>query len=169
VLGKDYRGQMCSVARALEVIGERWTLLIVRDALLGMSRFSEFQRSLGIARNVLADRLERLVGAGLMERRQEGGAGHPEYVLTDKGRRLEPTIFQLMRWGDEFYVAPGGPPRIAVHKGCGGLVDHELECGRCGARVRYGDFEIQSSGTPARVSTPATRSSPSGVRAATSR
>jgi DNA-binding HxlR family transcriptional regulator len=166
VLGREYRGQMCSVARALEVIGERWTLLIVRDALLGITRFSEFQRSLGIAKNVLADRLDSLVREGVLERR---GAGHPEYVLTDKGRRLEPTIFQLMMWGDDFYVAPGGPPRTAIHKECGGIVDHELECGRCGARVRYRDFEIQSSGTPARVSAPASRSRASGVRPATRR
>jgi DNA-binding HxlR family transcriptional regulator len=166
MLGRDYRGQFCSVARALEVIGERWTLLIVRDALLGLTRFSEFQRSLGIAKNVLADRLECLVREGVLERR---GSGHPEYVLTDKGRRLEPTIFQLMNWGDDFYVARTGPPRFAVHKECGGRVDHELECGRCGARVRYGDFEIQSAGTPAAVSAPASRSSASGVRAATRR
>jgi DNA-binding HxlR family transcriptional regulator len=166
VLGKDYRGQLCSVARALEVIGERWTLLIVRDALLGLTRFSEFQRSLGIARNVLADRLERLVREGVLERR---GSGHPEYVLTDKGRRLEPTIFQLMNWGDEFYVAPTGPPRVAVHRECGGRVDHELECERCGARVRYADFEVQSAGTPAAVSAPASRFSASGLRPATRR
>jgi DNA-binding HxlR family transcriptional regulator len=169
VLGKQYRGQMCSVARALEVIGERWTLLIVRDALLGTTRFSEFQRSLGIARNVLADRLDRLVREGVLDRRRPGRAGHPEYVLTDKGRRLEPTIFQLMKWGDDFYVAAAGPPRTAVHKECGGIVDHELECSRCGVRVRYSDFEIQSSGTPALVSARASRSRASGVRPATSR
>jgi DNA-binding HxlR family transcriptional regulator len=139
VLGKDYQGQLCSVARALEVVGERWTLLIVRDALLGTTRFSEFQRSLGIAKNVLADRLDSLVREGVLERR---GSGRPEYVLTEKGRRLEPTIFQLMSWGDEFYVAPGGPPRIAVHKDCGGHVDHELECDRCGERVHWDDVEI---------------------------
>jgi DNA-binding HxlR family transcriptional regulator len=170
VLGKEYRGQMCSVARALEVIGERWTLLIVRDALLGITRFSEFERSLGIAKNVLAERLDCLVREGVMERR---GAGHPEYVLTDKGRRLEPTIFQLMKWGDDFYVAASGPPRVAVHKECGGIVDHELECGRCGVHVRHRDFEIQSavnsSGTPARVSARASRSRASGVRPATRR
>jgi DNA-binding HxlR family transcriptional regulator len=169
VLGREYRGQMCSVARALEVIGERWTLLIVRDALLGKTRFSEFQRSLGIAKNVLADRLECLVREGVLERRRPGEAAHPEYVLTDKGRRLEPTIFQLMKWGDDFYVAAAGPPRIAVHKDCGGIVDHELECGRCRVRVRYRDFEIQSSGTPALVSARASRSRASGVRPATRR
>jgi DNA-binding HxlR family transcriptional regulator len=163
VLGKDYRNQMCSVARALEVIGERWTLLIVRDALLGKTRFSEFQRSLGIAKNVLTDRLDRLVAEGVLERRGR------DYVLTDKGRRLEPTIFQLMTWGDEFYVAPSGPPRVAVHRDCGGRIDHELTCERCGARVLHGEFEIQSSGTPALVSARASRSSASGVRPATTR
>jgi DNA-binding HxlR family transcriptional regulator len=143
VLGKDYTGQRCSVARALEVVGERWTLLIVRDALLGLSRFSEFQRSLGIAKNVLADRLEGLVAAGVLERRQDRGSGHAEYRLTTRGRRLEPAILQLMHWGDEFYAAPGGPPRVAVHAGCGGRVDHELECHGCGARVRYADIEVE--------------------------
>jgi DNA-binding HxlR family transcriptional regulator len=163
MLGKDYRNQYCSVARALEVIGERWTLLIVRDALLGITRFSEFERSLGIAKNVLAERLDRLVAEGVLERRGR------EYVLTGKGRRLEPTIFQLMTWGDDFYVAPTGPPRVAIHHDCGGRVDHELTCERCGAHVRYGEFAIQSSGTPALVSAPASRSSASGVRPATTR
>jgi DNA-binding HxlR family transcriptional regulator len=143
VLGRDYAGQRCSVARALEVVGERWTLLIVRDALLGVSRFSEFQRSLGIARNVLADRLESLVQAGVLERRQDHASGHPDYLLTPRGRALEPVILQLMHWGDELHAAPSGPPRIAAHAGCGGRVDHELECRRCGARVRYRDIEVR--------------------------
>jgi DNA-binding HxlR family transcriptional regulator len=142
VLGKDYGNQVCSAARALGVVGERWTLLIVRDALLGMSRFSEFQRSLGIARNILADRLETLVREGVLERQRADGAGHPEYILTEKGRRLEPVVFQLMKWGDEFYAGPVGPPRLALHVGCGGRVDHELACGRCRERVRYRDVEI---------------------------
>jgi DNA-binding HxlR family transcriptional regulator len=142
MLRSDYRGQVCSVARALEIIGERWSLLIVRDALMGMTRFSQFQRSIGIARNVLADRLECLVRAGVLERRRHGSA-HPEYVLTDKGRRLEPTILQLMKWGDAFYVAPGGPPRLTVHRDCGGEVDHELVCDRCASHVRYADIEVE--------------------------
>jgi DNA-binding HxlR family transcriptional regulator len=142
LLGKDYSDQVCSAARALGVVGERWTLLIVRDALLGISRFSEFQRSLGISRNVLADRLDTLVREGVLERRQAQPSSHPDYVLTDKGLRLEPVVFQLMKWGDEFYAGPAGPPRLALHVGCGGQVDHELGCGRCAERVRYRDVEI---------------------------
>ena len=101
VLKRDYEDQNCSVARALEVVGERWTLLIIRDAFLGVSRFDEFQKSLGIARNVLANRLDRLVAEGILERVRY--SEHPEryeYVLTDKGRELRLALAGLRQWGD---------------------------------------------------------------------
>jgi DNA-binding HxlR family transcriptional regulator len=144
MLGKDYRGQICSAARALEIVGDRWTLLVVRDALLGRSRFSEFERSLGVAKNVLADRLDRLVREGVLDRRAGETSGHPEYLVTEKGRRLEAVLHQLMKWGDEYYPSADGPPRIAAHKGCDGNIDHELVCDRCGAQVRFSDFEIRA-------------------------
>ncbi len=102
MLKRDYDGQACSVARALELVGERWTLLIVRDAFLGLRRFDDFQRSLGIARNVLAARLTRLVQEGVFER--VAYSDHPprhEYRLTPKGRDLQLALTALRQWGDE--------------------------------------------------------------------
>jgi DNA-binding HxlR family transcriptional regulator len=103
VLKRDYEGQNCSIARALEVVGERWTLLLVRDAFLGVRRFDEFQERLGIARNVLADRLNRLVDEGILERvRYNERPERFEYRLTRKGRDLVPALVSLRQWGDKY-------------------------------------------------------------------
>jgi len=108
VLGRLYANQNCSAASALELVGERWSLLILRDAMFaGCARFSEFQHSLGIATNVLAKRLEDFVAAGLMEHRPPQAAGEPaEYGLTQKGLELKPVIIALTAWGDK-WVRPG--------------------------------------------------------------
>jgi DNA-binding HxlR family transcriptional regulator len=99
---RGYAGQNCSIARTLEIVGERWTLLIVRDAFRGIARFDDFQQSLGIARNVLADRLGRLTDAGILERvPQPGRPDRPEYRLTPKGRDLRVALAALRQWGDE--------------------------------------------------------------------
>jgi DNA-binding HxlR family transcriptional regulator len=112
MLGRGYEGQNCSVARALELVGERWTLLIVRDAFLGRRRFEEFQESLGIARNILADRLQKLVDHGIFERvRYQERPERYAYELTDKGRDLRVPLLALMQWGDR-YLSPT-PPRLA--------------------------------------------------------
>jgi DNA-binding HxlR family transcriptional regulator len=115
MLNRDYEGQNCSIARALEVVGERWTLLIIRDLLLGLHRFDELQESLGIARNVLTDRLNRLVEEGVLERvlyseRPE----RYEYHLTKKGLDLNIALTALRQWGDE-YVSDK-PPRLQLRK-----------------------------------------------------
>jgi DNA-binding HxlR family transcriptional regulator len=111
VLKRDYQGQNCSIARALEVVGERWTLLIVRDAFLGLQRFDEFQESLGIARNVLADRLNRLVAEGILERaRYSERPERFEYRLTPKGRELNIALAGLRQWGDKHLSEK--PPRV---------------------------------------------------------
>ena len=103
MLKRDYDGQDCSIARALEVLGERWTLLIVRDAFLGLRRFEEFQASLGIARNVLTDRLNRLVEEGILERvRYSERPERYEYRLTSKGRDLQIALAGLRQWGDKY-------------------------------------------------------------------
>jgi DNA-binding HxlR family transcriptional regulator len=102
MLKRDYEGQNCSIARALEVVGERWTLLIVRDAILGVRRFEEFQESLGIARNVLTERLNRLVEEGILERvRYSERPERFEYRLTNKGRDLNISLVGLRQWGDK--------------------------------------------------------------------
>jgi DNA-binding HxlR family transcriptional regulator len=143
MLKRTYDGQVCSIARTLETVGERWTLLILRDAFLGVRRFDDFQRSLGVARNVLSDRLERLVDAGVLERRpyQERPPRY-EYRLTDKGRDLFPVIFGLMRWGDK-HAAPDGPPRIMLHRDCGGSIDDHRVCTKCGQALEARDVEAR--------------------------
>ncbi|WDZ83319.1 winged helix-turn-helix transcriptional regulator [Micromonospora cathayae] len=124
--------QACSIARALDVIGERWTLLIVRDALLGITRFDGFLRSLGISRNILADRLNTLVGAGVLDRvpYQDRPLRH-EYHLTDRGRELVPVVLALMQWGDRHLAGSAGPPRLAEHEDCGGPARAEVTCADC--------------------------------------
>jgi len=133
MLRRIYDNQICSIARTLEVVGERWTLLIIRDAFLGLRRFDEFQHSLGIARNVLSDRLNRLVDYGILERvRYQLRPDRFEYQLTDRGRDLQIALFALMHWGDRHLTAEAGPPRITEHAGCGGRVIEQLACSRCG-------------------------------------
>jgi DNA-binding HxlR family transcriptional regulator len=115
MLKRDYDGQNCSVARALELVGERWTLLIIRDAFLGVSRFEQFQESLGIARNVLTDRLCRLVDEGILERvRYSERPERYEYLLTQKGRDLNLAITTLRQWGDKYLSEK--PPRLLRRK-----------------------------------------------------
>jgi DNA-binding HxlR family transcriptional regulator len=143
VLQRNYPDEVCSIARSLEVIGERWTLLILRDAVLGSERFEEFQDSLGIASNVLTNRLKLLCDEGVLERLpDEKRPGRPRYVLTDKGRELAPALVVLMKWGDRHYPTPGGPPRLTVHAGCGGDVGADFRCERCGQHVDGGEIEL---------------------------
>ena len=115
MLKRDYEGQNCSIARALEIVGERWTLLIIRDAFLGRRRFEEFQESLGIARNVLTDRLNRLVEEGILERvRYSERPERFEYRLTPKGRDLQIALAGLRQWGDKYLSEK--PPRLLRRK-----------------------------------------------------
>ena len=115
MLKRDYEGQNCSIARALEVVGERWTLLIVRDVFLGLRRFDQLQENLGIARNVLADRLNRLVEEGILERvRYSERPERYEYLLTDKGRELNIALTALRQWGDTYLSEE--PPRLLRRK-----------------------------------------------------
>ena len=133
MLHRDYPGLDCSVAKALEVIGERWSLLIVRAVMHGNRRFGEIQESLGIARNVLSARLQRLVDEEILERRayQESPPRY-EYFLTDKGLDLWPALIALLNWGDRYSPSPEGPRRLIVHKECGGTVSERGICESCG-------------------------------------
>jgi DNA-binding HxlR family transcriptional regulator len=140
MLHNDYENQSCSIAGALEVVGERWSLLIVRDILLGLRRFDEIQSDLGIARNVLQTRLTRLQENGVIERvpYQQRPLRH-EYRLTEKGLDLWPMIVALMKWGDRYATPEGGPAVLIEHRGCGGAVDEHRICERCGARLKARD------------------------------
>src|SRR3954468_3219018 len=143
MLGKAYESEVCSIARALEVIGERWSLLIIRNALFaGSTRYSEFQRSLGIASNILQNRLDGFVAAGLMRRHRYSEQPELyEYLLTDKGRSLAPSLIALTEWGDR-WAAPDGPPVLYRHAACGSEVSHQVVCATCG-RLE-GPAEVQA-------------------------
>lgn len=139
MLGRDYSDQNCSVARALEVVGERWTLLIVRDAFLGVTRFDRFARKLGIGESVLARRLQTLCDAGVLERRPYR-PGRYDYVLTDRGRGLWPVVHGLLSWGDANF-SPSGAPVLTRHDGCGGALGQGSRCEACGETVGPDDVE----------------------------
>jgi DNA-binding HxlR family transcriptional regulator len=135
MLGRAYNDQCCSIAGALESIGERWTLLIIRDAFLGVRRFDDFQRGLGIARNILTARLALLVEQGILKRvRYQERPERFEYRLTEKGIDLWPMLVALLQWGDR-HVYPGDPPVVITHRGCGGDVTDHRTCASCGAEL----------------------------------
>jgi DNA-binding HxlR family transcriptional regulator len=136
VLPRTYDNQVCSVARALEAIGDRWTMLVIRDAFRGVNRFEDFQQRLGIARNVLADRLSRLVEDGILAKHAyQERPERFEYRLTEKGLDLFPVLMSLMKWGDRHAPDEAGPPLVVLHRGCGGEIDARLRCERCGESI----------------------------------
>jgi DNA-binding HxlR family transcriptional regulator len=152
VLRRDYPGLDCSVAKALEVIGERWSLLIVRAVMHGDRRFGEMQGSLGIARNVLSARLERLIEEDILERRayQESPPRY-EYFLTQKGLDLWPALIALLHWGERYSPGPDGVRRLIVHKECGGEVSERGICESCGKVLHARDAK-EVPGPAAKVS-----------------
>jgi DNA-binding HxlR family transcriptional regulator len=133
MLKSNYQGQTCSIARSLEAIGERWSLLIVRSIFLDVHRFDALVKELGIARNVLTGRLQHLIDEGILERvpYQQRPVRY-EYRATAKGEQLFPVVLHLMLWGDIYYREPTGAPRVVEHTGCGGQPDDHLGCDRCG-------------------------------------
>lgn len=126
----------CSVARTLSVVGERWTMLIMREAFLGRHRFDEFQQGTGIARNILSARLRDLVRDGIFDRvRSDGDNARIEYRLTKKGFDLYPVLIAMMRWGDTWLSGESGPPMTLIHRTCGAKTSMEMVCSHCGAAV----------------------------------
>lgn len=138
-LGIGYSAQNCSVARALEIVGERWTVLVLRDCFYGVRRFSDLLAHLDISRAVLTDRLSTLVEAGLLERHSDGG--HPEYVMTEAGIAFWPSLFALGRWGDR-YGTSSSPSRVFTHADCLGDLDDRGSCLECGAIPGAGDIDV---------------------------
>ncbi|MFF0430007.1 winged helix-turn-helix transcriptional regulator [Streptomyces sp. NPDC004520] len=144
MLKHTYEGQDCNLARSLEVIGERWTLLIIRSALLGITRFDGFMSHLDIARNVLSSRLSRLVEHEIMERvPYQDKPVRYEYRLTPVGRDLTRAVIALMQWGDRNLPQELGPPRRADHIGCDGSVHVELRCNDCGRAVHDEEVDVR--------------------------
>jgi DNA-binding HxlR family transcriptional regulator len=145
----DYYGGMpkqqfadisCSIARAVDVIGQRWTPLIVRDLFAGMTKFEDIRRDLGIASNILAARLDDLERHGVVERRQyQSAPARHEYVLTEKGKDLYPIVATLLAWGDKWRSAPDGPPALTVHTDCGQVTTAKTVCAECGGELNAGN------------------------------
>ena len=134
----------CAVAQSLEQIGEWWTMLILRDALLGVRRFEDFQSRLGIARNILSARLDTLVGHGVLERRvySERPVRH-EYVLTEKGRALWPVMTALRQWGEEWAHDSDLPPTLLVHDTCGHVCESVPHCSECGEELTLRTIHLE--------------------------
>jgi DNA-binding HxlR family transcriptional regulator len=138
-----YSAANCSIARTLGVVGEKWTLLVLREAFYGVRRFDDFHTALGCARNLLATRLKTLVAHGLLERvgyTDERGRGRHEYKLTDKGRDLFPVVVALMEWGDRWTADEAGPAVQLFHRDCGEPVTAKLTCGAGHSALGAGDI-----------------------------
>ena len=133
---RSFEGQNCSIARALEILGERWTLLILREVLLGRRRFEELRRNTGVATNILTDRLATLVEHDVLERRED------EYVPTRKAIDANPVLVALLQWGDA-HAAPDGPPRVLVHARCGHDAHPQLQCAHCEQEIRPGELRVR--------------------------
>jgi len=126
----------CSIARAVEVVGQRWTPLVLRDLFAGMTRFEDIRRDLGIASNILAARLDELERHGVVERRRyQSAPPRYEYLLTDKGRDLYPVIATLVAWGDKWLAGADGPPALIVHTECGCVTTAKTVCAQCGGEL----------------------------------
>ena len=161
----SFREMNCSIGQSLEVVGEWWSLLIIRDAFMGVTRFDDFQERLGIARNVLNQRLSHLVDEGVFERVAYNE--HPQrydYVLTEQGRDLWQVVVALRQWGDR-WRAPDGPPLQLMHRECGHIAELIPVCAHCRAPV--GPSDVSAIAEPGYLSTISTANS--GQLAATSR
>jgi DNA-binding HxlR family transcriptional regulator len=142
---KDVGTQTCSVARTLSVIGDRWTMMVLREAFLRTRRFDEFQARIGAARHIVADRLKKLVEHGILERRKyQDRPARYEYRLTDKGLDLHPILLSMAAWGDRWMDQGEGPPVEYVHKDCGQVMRPVLDCSVCGKPVEPRNVQPQA-------------------------
>jgi len=136
----------CSIQASLDVLGDRWTILILRDAFRGVRRFEDFRRDLDIARPVLTDRLKRLVEHGIFVKQQYcERPPRDEYRLTEKGMALSPTLVALMHWGDR-WLSDGAAPTVLVHDVCGAPLDQQFVCWECDATVTAHDIASRPGG-----------------------
>jgi DNA-binding HxlR family transcriptional regulator len=143
---EQYEKDTCAIAAALSVVGDPWTLLILRDAFLGVRRFEDFRRGLGIARSVLSARLKKLVEYGVMRiGADELSTGRHDYLITPKGADLFPILLSLKAWGDVHLYGRGAEPHASTHV-CGHPIDPKFTCAACGEAVKYGDLRVESRG-----------------------
>jgi DNA-binding HxlR family transcriptional regulator len=134
----------CSIARTLDIAGEPWSPLIIRDVWVGMRRFDEIQRDLGVSRKVLAERLRWLVEQGILEQRAYSLRPlRHEYVLTEKGAELCDVLLAITAWGDRWTAGDAGPPVLLRHRPCGQLTRAELRCARCGGVLHASEVEVE--------------------------
>lgn len=139
-LGTRYDQQGCYLARALEIVGERWTLLILRDCFYGVRRYSDLRDHLDVSRAVLCDRLDTLVEAGVLTRHADGG--HPEYLLTEAGKALWPTIYSLGKWGER-HTEGQHPAKLFSHADCDTDIDDHGRCPHCGTTPGSEDLVVR--------------------------
>ena len=142
----------CSIEATLKTVGDRWTLLILRNIFRGIKRFETIQRDLGVARNLLSKRLQHLVENGVIERfLYQEKPDRYEYRLTDKGRALSPSLIALMQWGDQWCSTKEPPVRL-IHENCGSLLTHSVKCNTCETDVRANEIRNLDNFTEQKIS-----------------
>lgn len=140
----DLKQEHCSVARTVSVIGDRWTMLVLRDAFLGVRRFEEFQERLDISRPMLADRLGKLVEAGVLKKvAYQDSPARYEYRLTPKGMDLHPVLMAIVHWGDVHMAGKAGRPLLHRHTGCGHVFDPVTVCSECSEAIHARDVAVE--------------------------
>jgi DNA-binding HxlR family transcriptional regulator len=146
----EFASWPCSIARSVDLLGDWWTPLVLREAFLGVRRFDDMQRSLGIGRNVLTQRLKRLVDEDLLDRvRYQEKPDRYEYVLTEKGRDFYPVLAAMAAWGDRWLAGDEGPPVLFHHKPCGHDMTAKVVCSECGEAIQVRDVRVRTAdGTP---------------------
>jgi DNA-binding HxlR family transcriptional regulator len=138
----DFGAMACSIARTLDVIGEPWSPLILRNVWVGLTRFEQIQADLGIARKVLTERLNHLVDHGVLERRPYDRRPRYEYVLTDRGTELVDMLMVMVGWADKWLAGEAGPPVLYRHRACGEISHVDLRCAHCGQPMHARDIEL---------------------------
>ena len=143
---QDIDQQPCSLARTLAIIGDNWTLLVLRDCFMGVRRFDDFQQRLGVTRHVLSDRLRKLTEGGVLDKvaYQERPLRH-EYRLTAMGKELYPVIVHLAQWGDKHLAGEHGAPLTRYHRQCGEPLEAQLQCSHCGDTVKPSDIRVEEN------------------------
>ncbi len=141
---RDLKDEPCSVARTLSVIGDRWTLMVLRDCFMGLKRFEHFEASLGITRHVLADRLKKLVDEGVLKKVPYGEAPvREEYRLTERGFDLYPVVLSIVQWGDKHMADERGAPIVRRHEKCGNPLEGKMVCAECGDELDARDITAE--------------------------